>query len=172
MTSRDISLISQVFRRRLRRDAWKFLFRRNILRRYTALPPLKRHHIISVNRGKRAAEKRYFRGFPCYTAVFGNITSRCHILRCQRLYTARYCFLIAEAALMRAARMRHKKSHVYVFQIPISSNASFAAACSAFFLLLPTPAPITLLFKCTSTLKCLSWSGPLSLTRTYFKLSP
>mgnify|MGYP003298045431 CR=1 FL=1 len=40
-----------------------------------------------------------------------------------------------------------------------------AASCSARFLLLPSPVPTTFPLRDTSTVKCLSWSGPDSATR-------
>ena len=88
------------------------------------------------------------------------------------LCLTRNAFLVAKAALMRAALVRHKQRYARMLQSPISSKASFAASCSAFFLLVPTPLPMTFELRCTSTSNLLLWSGPDSLTSTYSITSP
>ena len=82
------------------------------------------------------------------------------------LLCPRNVMLVTEAALIGASQMRHKDGKIGVPHLPISFKASFAAACSALFLLPPTPVPITLLLRCTSTTNRLLWSGPDSSTST------
>ncbi len=57
----------------------------------------------------------------------------------------------------------------YPFNLAI---AALAAICSASFLLCPLPRPATSPFRSTSTKKRLSWSGPSSPVRRYFKTWP
>src|SRR5699024_3452267 len=133
----------------------------------------KRQHVIPFDCGKAPAEKRDFRRSRIgFSAFYGNFASAAHIVRRGRFLRAGNGPLIAETALLFTAEMRHKQRDVDMLQIPISSSASLAAFCSAFFLLPPTPRPMTLLFKCTSTVKHLSWSGPVSETSTYSSVSP
>ena len=122
-------------------------------------PPEKRprrfqqfNHIRARHRRKAAAEKRDLRRSSLLRKLlFGPRAQRGHSRAVGRGLRARNGALIAEAALMRTARVRHKHRNVGVLHRPISLSASRAAACSALFLLPPQPTPITLLLSRTST---------------------
>ncbi len=72
-------------------------------------------------------------------------------------------------ALAKEARDRQSDPPSYPFSLAI---AALAAICSASFLLWPLPRPATSPFRSTSTKKRLSWSGPSSPVRRYFKTWP
>ena len=100
----------------------------------------KAYHKFPWNHGKTAAEKRNFAFFrkamelPC-----GFFKGFINFFRGGHAVFSGDGVLIAERAPVRAPDHGNKKCYVCVFHSPISSSASFAAICSADFLLLPMP---------------------------------
>ena len=142
-------------------DACKAAFSQKGLRGFE-----QRNHIPPLDGGEAAAEEGEL-GVPqlACAQAYRLLTGCPHCLRSGGCLLAGDAALIAEAALMRAADVRDKDRDVGVSHyLPISSSASLAAICSAFFLLLPSPLPMTLELSITSTRKRLSWSGPFSPT--------
>lgn len=69
-------------------------------------------------------------------------------------------------ARRKTARLKLLYASLFIFQSCSSiATAAFAAACSASFLLRPSPAPSVSPFRHTSISKSLAWSGPLSVIR-------
>ena len=79
----------------------------------------KRQHIPTVNRGKAAAEKCNFGIFCTDAQIRLRLSqSRPDVIRCRLIRLTRDVFLVAEAALMRAAVVRNKNRNVAVLNSP------------------------------------------------------
>ena len=75
-------------------------------------------------------------------------------------------FLLCPCRAAQAAALQRQPVFVLDQVSPIRRRASRAACCSACFLLRPSPWAKQLELRCTATTKCLSWSGPVSLSST------
>lgn len=125
--------------------------------------------VSRVDGGETAAKKGNFRLPGSLPQLPESLfTGRLHLLGGGGRHGPGNFPLVAEAALVWASQMGDKDGYIGVFphHCPINSKASLAAICSASFLLLPTPWPMTLELRRTSTSNRLLWSGPDSSTST------